>query len=104
MAVPVFPVNPKRPGILGIKAYPNIAAVPESVDLAVITTPAASVPGLIGECADVGIKGAIVISAGFKEMGKEGLAYERQSWNTPTVPRCGSSAPTAWASSCPGWV
>src|SRR4030095_13617126 len=49
----VYPVNPKRPSVLCVKAYPNIAAVPEKVDLAVITTPAASVPGLIRECATV---------------------------------------------------
>src|SRR5512143_3491528 len=62
---PVFPVNPKRSSVLGIKAYPNIASVPDRVDLAVITTPAPSVPGLISECVDAGVKGAIVISAGF---------------------------------------
>ena len=44
----VFPVNPKRPSVLGIKAYPTIAAVPEKVDLAVIVTPAATVPKLVG--------------------------------------------------------
>ena len=74
----VFPVNPKRSGILGIKAYPSIGAVPEKVDLAVLVTPAPAVPGLIKECVDAGIKGAIVISAGFKEMGPEGVEYERQ--------------------------
>ncbi|WP_437948482.1 bifunctional acetate--CoA ligase family protein/GNAT family N-acetyltransferase [Sorangium sp. So ce296] len=74
----VFPVNPKRPSVLGIKAYPNIAAVPAKVDLAVIVTPAASVPGLLGECVDAGVPGAIVISAGFKEMGPPGVALERQ--------------------------
>src|ERR687885_2023056 len=47
----VFPVNPKRPSVLGIKAYPNIAAVPAKVDLAVIATPAPTVPGVIRECA-----------------------------------------------------
>jgi acetyltransferase len=74
----VFPVNPKRPSVLGIKAYPNIAAVPEKVDLAVVVTQAAIVPGIIKECADAGVKGAIVISAGFKEMGPPGLELERQ--------------------------
>lgn len=74
----VFPVNPKRPSILGIKAYPSIAAIPEKVDLVVICTPAPTVPGLIAEAVSVGIKGAVVISAGFKEMGPEGLEYERQ--------------------------
>lgn len=74
----VFPVNPKRASVLGIKAYPNIAAVPARVDLAVIVTPAATVPGLIGECVDAGVPGAIVISAGFKELGPPGAALEQQ--------------------------
>src|SRR5512135_345561 len=74
----VFPVNPKRPGVLGIKAYPNISEVPEPADLAVIVTPAATVPGIIGECVDLGIKSAIIISAGFKETGPEGVEFERQ--------------------------
>src|SRR3954462_7463195 len=60
----VFPVNLKRPNVLGIKAYPSIKAVPERVDLAVVVTPAQFIPGIIGECADAGVKGAIVISAG----------------------------------------
>ncbi|OGG56342.1 MAG: acetyl CoA synthetase subunit alpha [Candidatus Handelsmanbacteria bacterium RIFCSPLOWO2_12_FULL_64_10] len=74
----VFPVNPKRPSVLGIKAYPNVGALPEPADLAVVVTPAATVPGIIGECADAGVKGAIVISAGFKECGAEGVEMERQ--------------------------
>ncbi|HVU14313.1 MAG TPA: acetate--CoA ligase family protein, partial [Phototrophicaceae bacterium] len=74
----VFPVNPTRPSILGIRAYPNIAAVPEKVDLAVIVTPAHTVPGVVQECADAGIKGVIIISAGFKEAGAPGIELERQ--------------------------
>ncbi len=74
----VYPVNPKRSNILGIKAYPSIAAVPDRVDLAVIVTPAPTVPGIIGECVDAGVRGAIIISAGFKETGPEGAALERQ--------------------------
>lgn len=74
----VFPVNPKRPSVLGIKAYASIAAVPEKVDLAVVVTPAATVPGVIGQCVDAGVKAAIVISAGFKEMGPPGVELERQ--------------------------
>jgi acetyltransferase len=74
----VYPVNPKRSSVLCVKAYPTIAAVPEKVDLAVITTPAASVPGLIRECAAVGVPGAVIISAGFKETGPRGAALERQ--------------------------
>jgi acetyltransferase len=74
----VFPVNLKRSSVLGIKAYPNIAAVPEQVDLAVIVTPAPSVPGIIRECVQAGVKAAIVISAGFKELGPQGAALEQQ--------------------------
>jgi acetyltransferase len=74
----VYPVNPKRPSVLGIRAYPEIGAVPQQVDLAVVTTPAKTVPGIIKQCAEAGVKSAIVISAGFKEIGPEGLAYERQ--------------------------
>ncbi|HEY9624008.1 MAG TPA: bifunctional acetate--CoA ligase family protein/GNAT family N-acetyltransferase [Crinalium sp.] len=74
----VYPVNPKRHNVLGIKAYPTIASIPEPVDLAIIVTPASTVPAIIGECADVGVKGAIVLSAGFKETGAAGAELERQ--------------------------
>ncbi|HEV3260153.1 MAG TPA: bifunctional acetate--CoA ligase family protein/GNAT family N-acetyltransferase [Gemmataceae bacterium] len=74
----VFPVNPKRPGVLGIRAYPAITAVPAAVDLAVIVTPAAAVPAIVGECVAAGVKGAIIISAGFKETGADGTELERQ--------------------------
>ncbi|MDD2696448.1 MAG: CoA-binding protein, partial [Anaerolineales bacterium] len=74
----VFPVNPKRKSVLGVKAYPNIFEAPEQVDLAVITTPAQSVPAIIKDCAKANIKGAVVISAGFKEIGAEGVELERQ--------------------------
>jgi acetyltransferase len=74
----VFPVNLKRPSVLGIKAYPNIAAVPEQVDLAVVVTPAPTVPRIIRECVDAGVQAAIVISAGFKELGPEGARLEHE--------------------------
>ncbi len=74
----VFPINPKRASVLGIKAYPSIAAVPDRVDLAVVITPAPTVPGVIAECAAAGVRGAIVISAGFKEIGEAGIALEQQ--------------------------
>ncbi|MBE7528536.1 MAG: bifunctional acetate--CoA ligase family protein/GNAT family N-acetyltransferase [Ardenticatenaceae bacterium] len=74
----IFPVTPTRNSVLGIKAYPNITAVPETVDLAVIVTPAKTVPGIIKECVATGVPGAIVISAGFKESGAEGVALEQQ--------------------------
>ena len=74
----VYPVNPKRPNVLGIRTYPTIKAVPEPVDLAVVVTPAPTVPQVIGECVEAGVKGAIIISAGFKEVGPEGAELERQ--------------------------
>ncbi|NCC51292.1 MAG: bifunctional acyl-CoA synthetase/GNAT family N-acetyltransferase [Spartobacteria bacterium] len=74
----VYPVNPKRPGVMGIKAYPSISELPEVVDLAVIVTPAKSIPGIIKECADNGVKSAIVISAGFKELGAPGIKLEQE--------------------------
>jgi len=74
----VFPINPKRSSLLGIKAYPSIKDVPDEVDLAVIVTPSTSIPGIIAECAEAGVKGAIVISAGFKEIGPAGIELERQ--------------------------
>ncbi|MCA9930163.1 MAG: CoA-binding protein, partial [Anaerolineales bacterium] len=74
----IFPVNPKRKSILGIKAYTSIQDVPEKVDLAVIVTPATTVPGIVRDCVDVGVKGAIIISAGFKETGEDGAALEAE--------------------------
>ncbi|MBD2039991.1 bifunctional acetate--CoA ligase family protein/GNAT family N-acetyltransferase [Microcoleus sp. FACHB-672] len=74
----VFPVNPKRHSVLGIKAYPTIADVPEAVDLAVVVTPAPTVPGVIKECVDAGVKGAIIVSAGFREIGPKGIELEQQ--------------------------
>ncbi len=73
----VYPVNPSRPAILGVKAYPSISAIGEPVDLAVLVTPAKGVPDLVAECGEAGIKGVIIISAGFKEIGPEGVELER---------------------------
>jgi acetyltransferase len=74
----VFPVNSKRPNVLGIKAYPSVSEVPQKVDLAVIVAPAPTVPGIIAECAEAGVVGAIVISAGFREAGPEGAELEER--------------------------
>ena len=74
----VFPVNPTRSSILGIKAYPTIADVPETVDLALIATPAPTVPQVVRDCVAAGVRGAIIISAGFREIGASGIALEQQ--------------------------
>jgi acetyltransferase len=77
----VHAVNPNHAEILGLRSYPKIADVPEKVDLAVIVTPAQTVPGVIAECVDAGVRAAVVISAGFKECGAEGAALEREIQN-----------------------
>ncbi|MDE2572040.1 MAG: CoA-binding protein, partial [bacterium] len=74
----VYPVTPTHPSVMGIKAYPTIGDVPEPVDLAVIVTPASSVPAIVGACAGAGVRGAIVISAGFREIGAAGVELERR--------------------------
>ncbi len=74
----IYPVNPKRPNVLGIKAYPKIADIPAKVDLAILVTPAPTVPTLVGECVKAGVKGCIIISAGFKEVGEEGARLEAE--------------------------
>ena len=74
----VYPINPKRSSVLCVKAYPSVAALPEKVDLVVICTPAKTVPGIIKDCVKAGIPGAVIISAGFKETGPEGVKLEQQ--------------------------
>src|ERR1700693_6028193 len=74
----VFAVNPKHEEVLGLKAYKSIRDIPESVDLAVVVTPAATVPQLIAECVESGAKSAVVISAGFKERGPGGIARSEE--------------------------
>ncbi|MFA6917155.1 MAG: bifunctional acetate--CoA ligase family protein/GNAT family N-acetyltransferase [Parachlamydiales bacterium] len=74
----IYPVNPKRSEVLGKKSYPTVKSIPAQVDLAVIITPASTVPKVLEECAEAGIKAVIIISAGFKELGDAGLALENQ--------------------------
>lgn len=69
-------VNPKRSDVLGVQAFPSLSAVGESVDLAVIVTPAPTVPGLVEECAACGVKSVLILTAGFRETGPEGAALE----------------------------
>jgi acetyltransferase len=74
----VYPVNPKHEQVFGIKAWPAIAAVPEAVDLALIATSSATVPGIVAECSNAKVRAAIIISAGFKETGAQGVHLERE--------------------------
>ena len=74
----IYPVNPRHSQILGLRSYAAVREIPDPLDLAVIVTPAATVPGIVGECIDAGVKAAVVISAGFKEHGAEGQSLEDQ--------------------------
>lgn len=74
----VYPVNPKRNAVLGIRAYPSVLAIPDRVELAVIATAAESVPQIMRECANAGIAGAVIISAGFRETGSRGVQLEQE--------------------------
>ena len=74
----IFPVNPKAEEILGVKCVPSAADLPESVDLAIFIIPGAAVPAELEACAKKGARAAIVISAGFREIGGAGVKLERE--------------------------
>ncbi|HKI36614.1 MAG TPA: CoA-binding protein [Gemmataceae bacterium] len=74
----VFPISRTRPSVLGVRAYPRLADVPGDVDLAVVVTPAPTVPGVVAECIAAGVKAAVILSAGFGELGPAGAELERQ--------------------------
>jgi len=75
---PVYPVNPKTNAVHSIPAFPSIAEVPGPVDLAVIVVPKEHVAQVARECVDAGVRGLVVISAGFKEVGGAGIERERE--------------------------
>lgn len=74
----VYPVNSRGGEILGLKCYPNVSAISGEIDMVVIVIPAKFVPVVMNECGTKGIKGVVVISAGFKEVGGEGSKLEKQ--------------------------
>ena len=74
----IYPINPKTDMILGVKTCASLDAVPGPVDLALICTPASTVPGILAECGRKGVKGAIVLASGFKETGAEGAKLQQQ--------------------------
>ena len=74
----IYPVNIRKQEILGFKAYASVEHIPEVVDLAVIATPARTVPDIVEQCGKSGIMGLVIISAGFKEIGTEGRTLEEQ--------------------------
>lgn len=74
-----YPINLKATSVCGVRAYPSVSDVPGEVDLAVIIVPAAAVPKVVEECGQKGVKGLVIISAGFKEIGKEGAQLEEET-------------------------
>ncbi|MBN2460125.1 MAG: bifunctional acetate--CoA ligase family protein/GNAT family N-acetyltransferase [Candidatus Cloacimonetes bacterium] len=74
----VYPINPKRTNVLGVKAYARLEDVPDKIDLAIIATPAHTVPAIVEDCGIVGVSGVLLISAGFAEIGEEGKKLTRQ--------------------------
>ena len=76
--LPIYPINPHRETVLGHVCWPDTGSVPEAVDLAIIATPAATVPGVVEECGRAGVGGLIIISSGFRETGAEGARLEEE--------------------------
>ena len=74
----IYPVNKKAKSVCGVRAYPTLADIPDRVDMAVIIVPAGAVPGVAREAAAVGVKGLVVITAGFKETGADGRKLEEE--------------------------
>lgn len=75
---PVYPVNPRAEEVHGVRCYPSVKALPEVPELVVVVVPAHAVAEVIDDCVEVGVTSVIVISAGFKETGREGGALERE--------------------------
>lgn len=78
----IYPINPSTDFILERKTYPNISSLPEAPELAVIVIPYPHVPDAVQECGEKGVKAVIVISAGFRETGREGLEFELKLLDT----------------------
>ncbi|MCR4407501.1 MAG: acetate--CoA ligase [Anaerolineae bacterium] len=74
----VYPINPKADEILGLKCYASVLDVPDPIDLAIIVVPAKYVIGALEECGQKGVRGAVIISAGFREVGAEGRQREKE--------------------------
>src|SRR3989449_8552316 len=74
----VYPVNPNAPAIRGVRSYPSVLEIPDPLDLAIIIVPAASVRAVLDECGRKGVRGVVIISAGFRESGPAGRRREEE--------------------------
>ena len=91
---PVYPVNPETLSVQGVRAYTSVTDIPDPVDLAVVTVPAASVAEVVESCRAKGVHGLVVMSAGFADVDESGAEAQRQHgrrWPGPTA--CGCSGP-----------
>ncbi len=75
---PIYPVNPKADELLGLEAYPSVLDIPDSPDLGVIVVPARTVADVVSDCGRKGVRAVIVITAGFREIGPEGVVAEQE--------------------------
>jgi len=74
----IYPVNPRRESVMGIRTFPSVISLPERPELAVIATPAKTVPEIIRECVSMEVPAALIISAGFRETGEQGRILEQE--------------------------
>jgi len=74
---PIYPVNPKHKFVHGIRAYPTVEDIPDTVDLAVVLVPKKAIPAVIDQCGRKGVNGLVIVTAGFKETGHDGAEEER---------------------------
>ena len=72
----IYPVNPKETSILGFKCYKNVTDIKDSVDMALIATPARTIPSILVECGKKGVSGAVILAGGFGELGRKGKKLE----------------------------
>ena len=74
----IYPVNPKEKSILGFKCYKKVSDIEEPVDVALVATPAGTLPAVLEDCGQNGVSGAVVLAGGFGEMGREGRKLENE--------------------------
>lgn len=96
----IFPVNPKAEEVEGLPCYRNLQSIGAAPDLVVIVVPPKVVPTVMEDCASVGVGSAIIITAGFKEVGKEGLELDAGPSRSPSRRESALSARIVWASWC----
>jgi acetyltransferase len=93
----IYPVNPNTKSVLNLECFPSVSALPRAVDLAVVVSPASTVPPVIEECARAGAQGVLIVSGGFKEVGPEGEKLEQEVSAIAKRHGSGSWGPTVLA-------